>query len=283
MTSKPAYTRVLGTAELLELILFHLPMQDLLVTAQRVSRAWKSAIDSSPTLQQTLFLRPEADVPSASSVPHTEEAARHQQPTTSFSSFTFNPVLQKTFPWWFRSDPRVRSGSEALAALPWASDPIAQAAVMRADASWRNMLPCQPPKLALELVGKRSTKHHFFEMNGLATFPDCIRMGTLYDLGFEKMRIWLSGFWIQWHLEQDSPGRPDRIVMFTHHTWRGDNPKVVVTDEFRSEAYQDVVIPLKEEGRGRGWYQGFGVEPPARHGGWRLRQPPAADLGQSMD
>ena len=44
-------------SELLEHILYDLPIRDLLLS-QRVCRTWRSLISSSPTLQQALFLRP---------------------------------------------------------------------------------------------------------------------------------------------------------------------------------------------------------------------------------
>lgn len=51
------HTQVLSTTELLEMILLHLLMKDLLL-AQRVSVKWKAVIDESPDLQNALFFRP---------------------------------------------------------------------------------------------------------------------------------------------------------------------------------------------------------------------------------
>lgn len=49
--------RVLCTTELLEMILLHLPLKDLLL-AQRVSTKWRAIINDSPDLQKALFFRP---------------------------------------------------------------------------------------------------------------------------------------------------------------------------------------------------------------------------------
>jgi len=52
---------VLGSVpELLETVLYHLPLTDLLL-AQRVSRTWRAAIQQSPKLQRALFITPVPD------------------------------------------------------------------------------------------------------------------------------------------------------------------------------------------------------------------------------
>ncbi|KAI7708483.1 hypothetical protein KC353_g11006 [Hortaea werneckii] len=52
-----ASRRALGTPELLEAILYHLPLQDLL-RAQSVCKAWQTVIDRSKKLQRALYLEP---------------------------------------------------------------------------------------------------------------------------------------------------------------------------------------------------------------------------------
>ena len=60
-TVESLHNAVFLTTELLENILGHLPMRDLLL-AQRVSRRWAEAINKSVPMQQTLFFKPrEAD------------------------------------------------------------------------------------------------------------------------------------------------------------------------------------------------------------------------------
>ncbi|KAI5358537.1 Putative F-box-like domain superfamily protein [Septoria linicola] len=61
MATNTASARVFGTAELIEMILLELPMQTLLVTAQRVCKDWNIAIASSTKLQQALFILPSTD------------------------------------------------------------------------------------------------------------------------------------------------------------------------------------------------------------------------------
>jgi len=53
----PAAARALGITELLELVLSHLPIHDLLF-AQRVSKTWSLLIKTSGILQESLFFKP---------------------------------------------------------------------------------------------------------------------------------------------------------------------------------------------------------------------------------
>ncbi|KAJ9132396.1 hypothetical protein NKR19_g9328 [Coniochaeta hoffmannii] len=216
--------RVLRTTELLELILLQLPIQDLLVDAQRVSRTWKAVIDSSPALQQALFFQASPTTPPT------------PQPVS------FNPLLQKAFPHWFRPSPDCCRGAKVAASLPWASSPDSRAAFMRADSCWRRMLPCQPAKRVLEVVGKSNTSRGIFESNGTARFDDAIRMGRLYDFGFQVLRQYVSTIWIQWDETHGEEG--DKMTIFTQHSWfksRSDTPPDV-GDHLRSEAHEDLVI-----------------------------------------
>ena len=52
-----ASAQVFDTTELLEMILYKLPIRDLLF-AQRIAKQWKAVIDNSVKLQQALFFRP---------------------------------------------------------------------------------------------------------------------------------------------------------------------------------------------------------------------------------
>lgn len=58
LTAKVSSDAVFDAAELLEMILLQLPVNDLLLN-YRVCKQWKSAIDASPNVQKALFMRPE--------------------------------------------------------------------------------------------------------------------------------------------------------------------------------------------------------------------------------
>jgi hypothetical protein len=144
------------------------------------------------------------------------------------------------------------------------------------------MLPCQPAKKVLEVVGKNNTREGIFETNGRARFGDGIRMGHLYDFGFDVVRKYVSSFWIPWDgdegdmVSKEDGGRTERdreeekLTMFAHHSYFKSGPGMPpdVGDEFRSEAYEELVISLREEKRSMWWHGGFS-RPPAD--GWKLR------------
>src|SRR5207253_420563 len=110
---------VLEIPELLEAILFRLPIRDLLL-AQRVSRQWRDIISNSLSLQQALFFRP----------------------ATASPVYQFNELLAEVFPPWFwQSSPHHagRFSSQTFDNLPWSAS---SAAVLCEEASWRRMLVC---------------------------------------------------------------------------------------------------------------------------------------------
>jgi len=189
-----AVARVLGIAELLELILFFLPPRDLLL-AQGISRNTQSIIQQSPKLQQALFLRaiPEPTNPSPTPrVYHT------------------NTLLEQCFPYFFirslvleRSYPFITERA-SLKALPANSNPERTRAFMRAEASWRCMLVSNPPVTTLTvatvtdtmMLGQRCI------VGDLRFQPpaDGLRMGVLYDIVLDFVaQHQTSSFCLKWH------------------------------------------------------------------------------------
>lgn len=124
----------MAAPELEELILFCLPMKEIL-RVQIASRHWKDVITKSPSIQKRLFLQPNEDLNGK------------PQP---------NPLLKKLFPSLFRTrcaadrgfqcpDEEETVSIKQLMKERFFSDPDERAHVLREDASWRNMLPAQPP------------------------------------------------------------------------------------------------------------------------------------------
>ncbi|KAK3656830.1 hypothetical protein LTR56_002811 [Elasticomyces elasticus] len=67
---------VLATPELLEVILLHLPLRDLLFS-QKVCTHWKAIVDTSPNIKKALFLVPDTHIDQAASTqPHSVSAPR---------------------------------------------------------------------------------------------------------------------------------------------------------------------------------------------------------------
>ncbi|KAL6885660.1 hypothetical protein GGI43DRAFT_419052 [Trichoderma evansii] len=119
---------VLNSPELLEQILLQVDMRTLLTSAQRVSQAWHRMVYKSPLLQQHLFLLP----------------------ALKSTKKTKNPLLAEKFPHWFCSP----NDTDDLSALGFGPSDLESYDIARQgrnesyhfkEASWRKMLPRQPP------------------------------------------------------------------------------------------------------------------------------------------
>jgi hypothetical protein len=123
-----ATCQALHLTEVLEQILLHLDMRDLL-RCKTVSSHWRQLISDSPALQQHLFLAP--------------------APFRDGQTPRMNPLLAELFPSLFDLKmPRTLSGwdnSGMLSELGWLEDQNAQSKMFHPEASWRSMYPVQPP------------------------------------------------------------------------------------------------------------------------------------------
>lgn len=109
----------------------HLTQGEIL-QLQRVSRFWLNTISKSPSLQQKLFFQP---------LPPPKAAGRPPQ---------INPILKTLFPYFFGPQlypfllASISANDTQRLIQHWAADPARRQAVLRAEASWRLMLPVQP-------------------------------------------------------------------------------------------------------------------------------------------
>ncbi|KAK7044322.1 hypothetical protein R3P38DRAFT_3258493 [Favolaschia claudopus] len=153
---------VISSTELLELILSHLPMRDLLCIAPIVSKAWQ-ATTTTPYLQRILFFEPD--------------------PSADPSTLIQNPLLAEIFsPFFTRlENPHAYHWPGRTASIwemPWLKK---LDAFRRAGASWRRMLVTQPPVQTLAL--KHVTSYRLGSTTRQATLSDLsLRMGFLFDL-----------------------------------------------------------------------------------------------------
>ncbi|KAI0197546.1 F-box domain-containing protein [Astrocystis sublimbata] len=192
--------RVVCILELLELILLHLDMGTLLVSALRVSKMWNALINTSIALQRALYFQPA--LPSS------------QSDTTSQP--VVNPLLKQRFGNCF-FDNGVTYGYRAnmfymipcAGLVPWPSwpgihrnaskvedlmpldlheDEIICRKLTRKEASWRKMLVSQPPPLHLGYlkIEEGSVWYDSVQRKLLQPHIDLnspgLRMGTLYDI-----------------------------------------------------------------------------------------------------
>jgi hypothetical protein len=205
---------VFALPEIFEAILLELPARHLLAHAQLVSQSWNTTIKTSTLLQQHLFFLP-------------------AQPSSS--SRKFNPLLHSSFLPWFEDNTRNRykRGAE-WKALDWNSTPKKQAAYACKEASWRNMLLCQPPIHVL------SIERHWHSMGGeklqqrSTHFEDGVRMGLVYDRVYEAVRRPITTFSMNW-----DAGEEDAVILITHFTTQCESEvEADVGREFCSDAFE---------------------------------------------
>lgn len=173
--------QVLGTTELLENVLVFLPMRTLL-HAQRVCHTWQDVITQSLTLQQALFFR-------------ARESKKNENDEDAANEIEMNPLLEWLFPTSIRlEDSRWRfqfmSPSYEMndfETIWWNDDDYTMFSVLRATASWRKMLPVQPPPKSLNLeiwyyAGMLDiADYSCATADGFIPIKDGLRMGRLYD------------------------------------------------------------------------------------------------------
>ncbi len=181
-----ARDRALLMPEVLEIILLKLPLQNLLVNAQRVNRLFHDLIASSGPLQQALFFRPTQNI-----------SPGHSH---------INPLLQKKFPPWFEDKwlmPRTfrLSDHKHFWRLDWKSSEQRAEAYARKEASWRRMLVAQPPVQDLIVKMRTEAMEGPSQSRGELKFEDGIRMGLFYDLVQDFVEHQpVTYFVIQWYL-----------------------------------------------------------------------------------
>ncbi|RYP79443.1 hypothetical protein DL769_002952 [Monosporascus sp. CRB-8-3] len=143
MPTLSAKDRVLLSPELLENILCLTDEKTLLVSAQRVSSAWH-AVTQVPRVQRALFLAPDC---------------------SRSMSYRYNPLLMEVFPFFFEHlnlEPHeplpLTTTTTDTAALGSRDFPSIEhilakrEAFARPDASWRRMLPRQPPLHGVSVI-----------------------------------------------------------------------------------------------------------------------------------
>ncbi|KUJ13209.1 uncharacterized protein LY89DRAFT_784962 [Mollisia scopiformis] len=177
----PAQNQVFALPEIVENILLQLPLRDLLVNAQRVCHGWNE-VTKSPTLQQALFFEP--------------------SPQSQTTDPTFNPLLQEVFKPWFTAEQRKSryNRGEQFLALDWNSSDAKREAYRKEEASWRRMLPIQPPATVFQIDAKTYSMGGTFRERGELTITDGVRMGVLYDYAYVAVACPISSFWVEWNM-----------------------------------------------------------------------------------
>ncbi|KAJ6537697.1 hypothetical protein B0H19DRAFT_1180680 [Mycena capillaripes] len=208
-----AKVTVASTPELLELILTHLPMRDLLVAAPLVSKTWQT-ITLSPTLQRALFFQ--AD-------PSSEPIC--------------NPLLVEMFPPFFAQPGENRwlwpGKASSIMAMPWSKAP---GAFKRKEASWRRMLVAQPPVQKMIITETRHNRGGDSERRAVVNDLS-LRMGRLYDLALPFIDRVASSFCIQWREDASREGDLTLAVIYTKQC--SLHFRRMIDEEFYSDGHLD--------------------------------------------
>lgn len=130
---------VFSIPELVESILLHLDMKELLTTAQLVCHIWTNVIKGSSTIQQKLFFLPKYDIKK-----------------------TVNPILADVFPSFF---PTGREKASQLRGLTLSTFGMIKngnktEAYAHKRASWRRMLIQQPPITEFAFIQHTSARDY---------------------------------------------------------------------------------------------------------------------------
>lgn len=134
MDSFSSRLAVLGSTELLELILLQLDLRSLL-HAQRVCLRWRDVCQSA-ALQRALFFRP----------------------AKAGSEAVVNPLLMLYFPAWF-APKKLWKERYQIDKESWARDAVLRERFLRPEASWKAMLPIQPQPDSLRVVLRAFSDH----------------------------------------------------------------------------------------------------------------------------
>ncbi|KAI1336690.1 hypothetical protein F5Y15DRAFT_426893 [Xylariaceae sp. FL0016] len=221
--------------EVLASILSHLDMRTLLL-AQRVSSLWHTVIAQTPTLQRALFF----DSITASSE-HELTVGRKR-----------NPLLAAHLPLFFADDDNyerrnaftdpqklITSQRRPQRGRDIPHDPTLDA-FLRHIASWRRMLVQQPAAMIIGYIENRGpTEQQFY--NGVATEPQGVRIGPLYDLVYSSIG----------HASHKSRCRvywrgPAKDPPLTERSYRYDGDEAVLWD-FAG----DVAVAVARDARGQ--------------------------------
>jgi hypothetical protein len=129
------------------------------------------------------------------------------------------------------------------------------------------MLPVQPPPKRLEVVKLTDRDDVQLEQRGELMFEDGVRMGTLYDLGYQAVLDSVTMFWISWPMFPDidcqdygwvccSEDEDDEFgydvtskgesVIFTVSRGKREDVEIrrIPCSEFRSKGHEELDIAL---------------------------------------
>lgn len=212
-------SRVFATCELLEHILLHLSIEDV-ITARGVNNYWKDTISTSPSLQVKLFLT--ADPATIhhlheSSVERDEPSKDALRDKKKFKPARLNDTL------FNKLDQLEHPSSFQLRREP---------DLRKVNSVYRNMLICQPPPSRVEFYfyyRERSDRLGMFRFSGVAKNKDGVRFGDLLrafedDMVIQHPELTVEGVRRIYCGRREGHGMAQHRVFETgeaYHRWNG--------------------------------------------------------------
>lgn len=215
-------TKVFSIPELVETVLLHLSMRDLL-RAQRVCRLWKATTDDSLTLQRKLFFHPVTDTD-------------HEPEFNSLLRQVFSPIfpLTDTQKW----DSSYTDAKRIYDAVNWYKNEGDRQTILRPEASWRRMFPTKPTARIEKVESDGGCDHLYRISEGI--IRDSFQGEKLQERGATMGFLWdvaihlldsepESWFCVHWHMfpkiqsadgSEKGPGR--RSAISITHMWSTD-------------------------------------------------------------
>jgi hypothetical protein len=196
-----AMSRVLGTPELLTLILSHVEVRTLL-HATRVNRAFNSIISSTRTLQQHLFFVPCKTTPPPEVITYSGEYEAY--PPLTVRLVRLNPLLLHSFPNFFPKS-KIGGGRTGFLDLDWAKDSTRTKSYAQAGATWRRMFLSDPAPEKMTLIWRKGNRwgEEFLKVD-LQQGGQKPTMGLLFDtiqeIVVEKGRFAGGSFYLDWRV-----------------------------------------------------------------------------------
>ncbi|KAE9372780.1 hypothetical protein N431DRAFT_439803 [Stipitochalara longipes BDJ] len=228
--------RIFLLPELLQAVFLHLPLRDLLLM-QLVCRKWKDTIERSLVLQRKLFFQPVSDL--------------SQEPV-------FNPLLREVCGPLFRlhRDKWDRHFLPPWELLKWRYDDNQRPRFLRPEASWRRMLPVQPPAKIDSMTSEggcgcvETKERGTIHKNSQHLQKGGASMGLLWDVVIDMMDKYQgTTVFVHWHMFPLVPASHEydektRDEMLEGVETTGDTvPEYYEYDEEDSDEMLEVVEP----------------------------------------
>lgn len=196
----PQYSEVLSNPIILRLILQFLPQRDIL-TCLRVCRDFQYNILNSNDVRRVLFLAP---LPSSNTSQKHERKRDEARTDEARQTYTINPLLSETFPFFFES---AHDHQNRLWIFSAFDEQLHSRNLQQARASWRKMLVAEPPITKLEIIRAVVGQRGRSISRAYKTYEHGLIMDVLYDIVLTHLTGgFVRAFAVDWNRSSDRSG-----------------------------------------------------------------------------